>query len=360
MSTLSTRRHSPRKLCPAFPLRGEVVSFDQAVGCAAPSGRARYPNGRTGVSPLRAPAPQDGGVLQDVDDSVRAFLRARAQITNDVEIVFDAPTRDWAARRNSPALDVFLYDIRENLDRRQALLEDTRGADGLVTGRPFATRWYNCSYLITAWTQRPEDEHRLLGSVLMGFLEVHALPREVLAGALAQSEREVFLTIGRPLAQERSISDIWSALGGELKPSLDLVLVVPFESTASQPFGPPVVEAPSVHVGDPEGGASAEDREGGHRRAKPGPVGRAARGPKPRSTLLDRRAEALGREEGIGGSKRVPGRRFGFAVHEPSAAELEEDRLKSETSGGTASSDDVKAGAATGSKAKRNEPRSST
>ena len=299
-------------------------------------------------------------MLQDVDDSVRAFLRARAQITNDVEIVFDAPTRDWAARRNSPALDVFLYDIRENLDRRQALLEDSRGADGLVTGRPFATRWYNCSYLITAWTQRPEDEHRLLGSVLMGFLDVHALPPSVLAGALAQSEREVFLTVGRPLAQERSISDIWSALGGELKPSLDLVLVVPFESTASQPFGPPVVEAPSVRVDDPQSGASSEDRQGGHRRAKSGPVGRAARGPRPPSTLLDRRADAVAREEGIGGSKRVPGRRFGFAVHEPSAAELEQDRLKPEQPDASApGAGDATAGADGGTKAKRPGPRSS-
>ena len=309
-------------------------------------------------------------MLQDVDDSVRAFLRSRARITNDVEIVFDAPTRDWAARRNSPALDVFLYDIRENLDRRQALLEDSRGSDGMVSGRPFATRWYNCSYLITAWTQRPEDEHRLLGSVLMGFLDVHSLPHNVLSGSLAESEREVFLTIGRPLAQERSISDIWSALGGELKPSLDLVLVVPFEPTGSQDFGPPVIEAPSLRLGGP--GAGADDREGGHRRAKPGPVGTAARAPKRQPSLLERRAEASGWEEGIGGTSRLPGRRFRFAVHEPTAAELERDRRNEapaedgEPADGTAADATATDGAATdakpgsGPKNKPSEPRKST
>ncbi len=37
------------------------------------------------------------------------------------------------------------------------------------------------------------------------------------------------------LGSERSISDIWSALGGELKPSLDLVIAVPFEAIAVAP-----------------------------------------------------------------------------------------------------------------------------
>lgn len=270
-------------------------------------------------------------MLQDVDDSIRSFLRTQARITNDIEIVFEAPTRDWAARRNTPTIDVFLYDIRENLDRRQAMFEDARNADLMVTGRPQATRWYNCSYLITAWTQRPEDEHRLLGSVLLGFLEVHAMPREVLSGRLSEMQREVFVTIGRPLAQERSISDIWSALGGELKPSLDLVLVVPFEPAGDRIIGPPVLEAPSLQLGDPStgakgsGAANVTDREGGHRRSKGGPVGYKSKQKShvPKS-LLERREDRLAQEESIGGSPAVPGRRFRFSVHEPRAAEKEE------------------------------------
>ena len=260
-----------------------------------------------------------GVVLQDVDDSIRAFLRSYARITNDIDIVFDAPTRDWASRRNGPGLDVFLYDIRENLDRRQALMEDSRDGDGFVSRRPFATRWYNLSYLITAWTQRPEDEHRLLGSVLMGFLEIHALPRDVLVGSLASMERQVFLTVGRPLAQERSISDIWSALGGELKPSLDLVLVVPFEPTGGFPVGPPVLEAPSIGVGGAGADGFGDERTDGHRRAKAGPVGASAWAESQRrGSLVDERG-SVPIEETMGGDDDRPGRRFRFAVHEPSS-----------------------------------------
>ena len=29
------------------------------------------------------------------------------------------PTREWAGRRNSPTIDVYLYDIREDMRRRE-------------------------------------------------------------------------------------------------------------------------------------------------------------------------------------------------------------------------------------------------
>ena len=43
--------------------------------------------------------------------------------------------------------------------------------DGRVNARRQPPRWYKLSYLITAWTQRPEDEHRLLAAILRRWLE---------------------------------------------------------------------------------------------------------------------------------------------------------------------------------------------
>ena len=266
-------------------------------------------------------------MLHDVDESVRNFLRTRCQITRDIEISFDAPTRDWSSRRNTPTVDVFLYDLCENLDRRQSLMEDHRDESGLVDRRPPATRWFNCSYLITAWTQRAEDEHRLLSNVLMGFLTDHTLPLDVLVGALAQTERAIYLTVARPPGQDRSISDIWSAVGGELKPSLDLVVVVPFESaTATFAFGPPVLEAPSMDVSG--GGA----REAGATRAK---APRASREP---LSLLDRRTTGGTVEETVGGTRERPGRRLRTALHEPARERTAPDASRTVTeapAGGT-------------------------
>jgi hypothetical protein len=41
---------------------------------------------------------------------------------------------------------------------------------------------------------------------------------------------------------------VWSALGGELKPSLDLVVVAPFDYRREIEFGPPVLEGPQLAV----------------------------------------------------------------------------------------------------------------
>lgn len=274
---------------------------------------------------------QTGPVLYDVGESIEEMLRTRCGIPPDVEIVFEAPTKDWASRRSAPAVDVFLYDIRENLDRRQNLLEFTRD-EHITTGRVPPTRWYSCSYLITAWTQRPEDEHRLLGSVIEGLLTIHAVPPDCLRGRLAEMEREVFLTLGRPLGSERSISDIWSALGGELKPSLDLVVAVPFEPLVSMPVGPPVLETAAITVGvtRDEGGQGKGAKGRGRGSGAPGddrPVRtpghvrlKEQAGERLRSSLLDQRGtdgEGPPVEEVVGGTREQPGRRFRLSIHEP-------------------------------------------
>jgi hypothetical protein len=54
-------------------------------------------------------------MIQDVDESLRALVRRDAVPGNEVEVLLDAPTKDWASRRNTPTLDLYLYDLREDL-----------------------------------------------------------------------------------------------------------------------------------------------------------------------------------------------------------------------------------------------------
>src|SRR6266571_1020062 len=187
-------------------------------------------------------------MIQDLDESLRALVRRDALNGSGVEISFDAPTKDWAARRNTPTVDLYLYDIREDLARREVMWEPARGTDGRVTGRRPPPRRFKFSYLVTAWTQRPEDEHRLLSSLLSCFLASEFVPPDLLAGALAGIELPVLLTIALPPPADRSLSDVWTALGGELKPSLDLVVSAPVVDTREQPAGPPVLEQPRITV----------------------------------------------------------------------------------------------------------------
>jgi hypothetical protein len=196
-------------------------------------------------------------VIEDVDESLRALVKRDALNGADVEIAFDAPTKEWAARRNAPTVDIYLYDIREDVRRREVIWEPVRDAAGKVTGRRPPPRSFKLSYLVTAWTQRPEDEHRLLSALLACFVRNETVPKDVLAGVLATIDQPLIVTIALPPPQDRSLSDVWTALGGELKPSLDLVVTAPVVDTRVETAGPPVLEEPKVRVNGEEASGRA-------------------------------------------------------------------------------------------------------
>jgi len=187
-------------------------------------------------------------VIHDVDESLRALVKRDAVNGSGVEIAFDAPTKEWVARRNSPVVDLYLYDIREDTSRRQTSWEDVRDETGRVTGRRLPPRRYRLSYLVTAWTARPEDEHRLLSSLLACFVRHEFMPAEVLAGSLEGEETPILITVALPPTEDRSIADTWSAMGGELKPSLDVVVTAPMNIDRVLAAGPPVLEEPRLRV----------------------------------------------------------------------------------------------------------------
>ena len=187
-------------------------------------------------------------MIHDVDESLRALVKRDAVNGSGVEIAFDAPTKEWVARRNSPVVDLYLYDIREDTSRRQTSWEDVRDETGRVTGRRLPPRRYRLSYLVTAWTARPEDEHRLLSSLLACFVRHEFMPAEVLAGSLEGEETPILITVALPPTEDRSIADTWSAMGGELKPSLDVVVTAPMNIDRVLAAGPPVLEEPRLRV----------------------------------------------------------------------------------------------------------------
>jgi hypothetical protein len=191
-------------------------------------------------------------VIHEVDEALRRLVREEALRGADVEVAFEAPTRDWAARRNAPTINVYLYDIREDLRRRQRGLLNEYGPQGTVTARHLPPRHVKLSYLVTAWTQRPEDEHRLLSALLISFLGYESLPAPLLAGSLAAVGLPVPMTVALPPPEDRAFADVWTALGGELKPSLDVVVSAPVEAGRSYPAGPPVTEGVWLDVAGDE------------------------------------------------------------------------------------------------------------
>ncbi|MFS8096003.1 DUF4255 domain-containing protein [Lentzea alba] len=189
-------------------------------------------------------------MIHEVDEALRRLVRDEALRGSDLDVAFEAPTKDWAARRNAPTVNIYLYDIREDLRRRQRGLLNEYDAQGQVAARHLPPRHMKLSYLVTAWTQRPEDEHRLLSDLLSGFIRYDAVPPGLLSGTLEELALPVPMTVALPPPEDRAFADVWSALGGELKPSLDVVVSAPVSSGRKITAGPPAREGVRLQTGD--------------------------------------------------------------------------------------------------------------
>ncbi|MCS0637519.1 DUF4255 domain-containing protein [Streptomyces sp. LP05-1] len=187
-------------------------------------------------------------MIHEVDEVLRNLLTGGALKDSGIAVSFEAPTRDWAARRNAPTVNSYLYDIREDVGRRQRGHLPVLDERDIVVRRRRPPRWFRLSYLVTAWTKTPQDEHRLLSAVLATLLPHELLPPAELPGPLRALGLSVPLTVAGIQTEARSLAEIWSALGGELKPALDLVLTVPFPAFPEYDAGPPVTEGATVRV----------------------------------------------------------------------------------------------------------------
>lgn len=162
-----------------------------------------------------------------LDESLRRFLRGELGFTeDDVDVSFDAPDRDWAARVTRSTINLFLWDVRRNLAEAESGSEIVVDAAGVKTRRPPLPK-VDCRYLITAWTSDVTDEHEVLGDVLRVLLLNSTLREEYCEPAIAALRPLPSLRAALP--DTKDTSDFWSALGGQLKPGLDLMVtaVVP-------------------------------------------------------------------------------------------------------------------------------------
>lgn len=203
-------------------------------------------------------------MIHEVDEVLKGLIGGGALAGSGIDVSFEAPTRDWAARRNAPTVNTYLYDIREDVSRRQRGQMPVRDERDIVVRRRQPPRWFRLSYLVTAWTKQPQDEHRLLSAVLATLLPRELLPPTELPGALGALGLTVPVSVAGLHSESRSLAEIWSALGGELKPSLDLVVTAPFPAFPEYDAGPPVTEGAAVRVRGMDGSLEAAE-ERAHR-----------------------------------------------------------------------------------------------
>ncbi len=116
-------------------------------------------------------------VILETDQALLAVTKTRVLGNAAVTVTFDPPARPWIQALKTPAVNFFLFDIRENTHRRDVMYEQVRDEGGKVVGhRPPAVR-YDLHYTVTVWGAPIAMEHRILALVLRCFGALPTVPR---------------------------------------------------------------------------------------------------------------------------------------------------------------------------------------
>ena len=199
-------------------------------------------------------------MIPEVDRALMALLSTQTYTEERVKVDLDPPTKDWAARRTGPVLNLFLNDIREDTDRRSADIVEVRDEQGRIIARRPSERTFMFSYAVSAWTSRPEDDHALLGAALNNLLQREYLPEELCEGTLAElarAGRPAMIRVGGVLYSERLVTELWSSIGGEFRPIIALTVSTLIPAGLPTPAGPPQTAPPQITIGNTFNGATS-------------------------------------------------------------------------------------------------------
>jgi len=172
-------------------------------------------------------------VITDVDEALRKLLIREIEIKgNEVDIKFDQPKREWSSRVSKPTLNLFLFDLRENLRLRGAEQYTTinlPNGTSQVKRNPIRL---DLRYLMTAWVKEAEDEHLLLSTALMGLLRNPFIPKDLCKGRLEDLPAPIPIEVATFIPEMGPIdkfSEIWGVLDNEMRLSVLITVTVPVD-----------------------------------------------------------------------------------------------------------------------------------
>jgi hypothetical protein len=188
-------------------------------------------------------------LLHELDQSLSALLRRELPGRDQITVSFAAPDDKFSVKL--PAVDLFLYDVRENLElRSNDDVIERQGIDRSIRYQPPVR--VDASYLITAWAgvgggqdDTSEDEHKLLSAVMRALLRYPKLPRELLKGSLASQSLPLPVSTLQP-GRLQSLGEFWQALGGKPKAALNYTVTLSID--VSEPETSPLVIDQEIRI----------------------------------------------------------------------------------------------------------------
>lgn len=168
-------------------------------------------------------------MIRDLTQTLRSLLTQSAVPAElaGAQIVFDRPTDQF--NPTQATVDLFLYDIRENLELRSNESTVERQNGQVTISRPPLR--VDCSYLVTAWPggvsgdELALQEHRLLSQILQVFSRYSTIPNNFLQGSLANQEPPLPMVTARANGLKEP-AEFWTSLGTQLRASIGVTVTI--------------------------------------------------------------------------------------------------------------------------------------
>jgi hypothetical protein len=162
-------------------------------------------------------------------------------------IAFDRP--DDSFKPAQTTLDLFLFDVRENMELRSNQLKVERLNGQAVIHR--APMRVACTYLITAWPMGGTDlvlqEQRLLAQVLQ-VLSMHPqIPAAFLKGKLIGQEPPLPMAATHP-EELKNPAEFWTAIGNKMRASITVTVTISMDVFA--PVTAPIAKTGLIRLGE--------------------------------------------------------------------------------------------------------------
>jgi uncharacterized protein DUF4255/carboxypeptidase family protein len=185
-------------------------------------------------------------MFHDLDTTIEKILNdtaAPAELQN-AGVSFETPINTYSPKLPDRAIDLFLYEVKENRELRDPVPISETVNNVYVLRRPPVR--VDCSYLVTAWTDgltgwtKIQTEHQLLGQAFFWLSRFPTIPSTYFAGSL----------VGQPFPPPSMVAqwdaaknqgEFWNALGIPPRPYFNLIVTIAMDLGVQAPDGPQVV-----------------------------------------------------------------------------------------------------------------------
>ncbi|HET8591660.1 MAG TPA: DUF4255 domain-containing protein [Nakamurella sp.] len=173
-------------------------------------------------------------IIPVIDTGLEALVRDVLPLPATVgDVSFDPPSGTWSAQLSRITVNLFLFGVGRSPQPPRPTVD--REWDGRMQRRP-RLPMVELHYLVSAWAGTIRDEHQLIGELLTQFVLNQIIPAKHLPDSMVTP---VQLAVA-PHDNNRA-KDVWSTVGGTIKPSFELVVTTAIDSLPYIDL-PPAVE----------------------------------------------------------------------------------------------------------------------